>query len=104
MLLETEQSPERKASILFEQGKLFAAGQDMISAIASYDEAVKIKPDYHQAWYNRGNALRNLGQFEEAVASYDEAMKIKPDDHQLGTTGVMRCVIWGSLKRDHILR
>jgi hypothetical protein len=32
---------------------------------ASDDEAVKIKSDLHQAWNNRGNALGNLGRFEE---------------------------------------
>ncbi|MBD2607216.1 tetratricopeptide repeat protein [Scytonema hofmannii FACHB-248] len=82
MLLETEQSPERKANILFEQGNLFFAGQDMISAIASYNQAVKIKSDDPKAWYMLGIALGNLGQFEEAVASYDEAVNIKSDDHQ----------------------
>ncbi|MEH2159366.1 tetratricopeptide repeat protein, partial [Nostoc sp.] len=51
-------------------------------AIASYDQALKIKPDYHQAWYNRGYALGNLGRTEEAIASYDQALKIKPDYHQ----------------------
>jgi tetratricopeptide (TPR) repeat protein len=48
-------------------------------AVASYDEAVKIKPDFYQGWYNQGIALGNLGRFEEAVASYDETIKFKPD-------------------------
>jgi tetratricopeptide (TPR) repeat protein len=51
-------------------------------AIASCDEALQIKPDYHQAWYNRGFALGNLGRTEEAIASYDQALQIKPDYHQ----------------------
>ena len=51
-------------------------------AIASYDKAIEIKPDYHQAWYNRGNALFRLGRNEEAIASYDKAIEIKPDDDQ----------------------
>ena len=50
-------------------------------AVASYDKAVEIKPDYHQAWNNRGIALRKLGRLEEAVASYDKAVEIKPDLH-----------------------
>ncbi|MDY6786372.1 MAG: tetratricopeptide repeat protein [Cyanobacteriota bacterium] len=25
-------------------------------AVASYDAALKIKPEYHEAWYNRGNS------------------------------------------------
>jgi len=41
---------------------------------------LKIKPDDHEAWNNRGIALGNLGRYEEAIASFDEALKIKPDD------------------------
>jgi hypothetical protein len=50
---------------LFEQGNLFFAGQDIMSAIASDDEAVKIKSDFYLLWYMRGNALSDLGRFEE---------------------------------------
>jgi len=51
-------------------------------AIASYDKALKIKPDYHEAWYNRGNSLANLGRKVEAIASFDKAIEIKPDYHE----------------------
>ncbi|WP_293125504.1 tetratricopeptide repeat protein [Microcoleus sp. bin38.metabat.b11b12b14.051] len=51
-------------------------------ALAFYDKALEFKPDYHQAWYNRGIALRNLGRFEEAIASFDKALEFKPDYHQ----------------------
>jgi len=65
----------------FEQGNsLFLEGRYQ-EAIASYDNAVKIKPDYHQAWANQGIALGNLGRNEEAIASFDNAVKIKSDDH-----------------------
>ena len=46
------------------------------------DEAIKIKPDKHEAWYNKGNSLTRLGRDEEAIKCYDEAIKIKPDKHQ----------------------
>ena len=32
-----------------------------------------------EAWYNYGNALTNLGRYEEAVASYDKATAINPN-------------------------
>ncbi|TRU86842.1 MAG: tetratricopeptide repeat protein, partial [Microcystis novacekii Mn_MB_F_20050700_S1D] len=51
-------------------------------AIASYDQALEIKPDFHQAWYNRGIALGKLGRYEDAIASYARALEIKPDDHE----------------------
>jgi tetratricopeptide (TPR) repeat protein len=43
-------------------------------AIASYDKALELKPDLHEAWNNRGNALNDLGRWEEAIASYDKAL------------------------------
>ncbi|MGL4375319.1 MAG: CHAT domain-containing protein, partial [Microcoleaceae cyanobacterium] len=40
---------------------------------------IKIKPDFHEAWLNRGSALDDLGRFEDAIGSYDNAIKIKDD-------------------------
>jgi superkiller protein 3 len=40
---------------------------------------VEFKPDKHEAWYNRGNSLGNLGRYEEAISSYDKAVEFKPD-------------------------
>ena len=54
----------------------------LLSAIDSYDKAVQIKPDFHEAWNNRGIALRNLGRYEESIDSFDKALQIKPDYHQ----------------------
>ncbi len=48
-------------------------------ALASYDKALAIKPDYADALYNRGNTLKELGRGEEAVASYDKALAIRPN-------------------------
>jgi protein O-GlcNAc transferase len=48
-------------------------------ALTSYDRAIAIKPDYAEAYYNRGNALQELKRLEEALASYDRAIEIKPD-------------------------
>jgi predicted O-linked N-acetylglucosamine transferase (SPINDLY family) len=36
------------------------------------------KPDYADAWHNRGNALLVLQRFAEAVASYDKALELSP--------------------------
>ena len=44
---------------------------------------MEFKPDYHEAWYNRGNSLRNVGRYEEAISSYDKAVEFKPDDHDV---------------------
>ncbi|MBE9247070.1 tetratricopeptide repeat protein [Microcystis aeruginosa LEGE 00239] len=70
------------AAFWFEQGYQKAINGDFIGAIASYDRALEIKPDFHQAWDIRGVILNNLGRYEEALASSDKALEIKPDfDH-----------------------
>ena len=48
-------------------------------AIAAYNKALLIKPDYAAAYSNRGLALKQLGQLDEAIASFDKAIQLKPD-------------------------
>jgi len=74
--------PVRASQLWHEKGLIHAMGKEYEQAIASYDQALEIKPDKHQAWYNRGIALGNLGRYEEAIASYDRALEIKPDYHE----------------------
>jgi len=63
----------------FQQGNCLDELMRYEEAIASYVQAIQIKPNLYEAWYNRGVALSNLGQLEEAIASYDKAIKCKPD-------------------------
>ena len=48
-------------------------------ALAGYDGALAIRPDYAEALNNRGNILQTLGRHDEALASYDKALAIRPD-------------------------
>lgn len=45
-------------------------------AIASYDKAIAIEPDYTDAWINRGNILEEHGRDTEATESYGKAIAI----------------------------
>ncbi|MCA2814274.1 MAG: tetratricopeptide repeat protein [Microcystis sp. M090S1] len=74
--------PVQTSELWHKKGLIHQMGKEYEQAIASYDKALEIKPDYHQAWYNRGVALGNLGRLEEAIASYDKALEIKPDYHE----------------------
>jgi len=49
------------------------------AAIESYKKALEIKPDYAEAYYNMGIALKDKGDPEAAIDSYKQALKIKPD-------------------------
>jgi tetratricopeptide (TPR) repeat protein len=79
---EPEITLEGRANLLFEQALLFYASEKHEEAVASYDKALSIKPDFHEACYYRGVSLAALGHFEEAIASYDQVLTIKPDFHK----------------------
>ena len=48
-------------------------------ALASYDKAIALKPDYANAHFNRATTLKKLTRLDEALASYDRAITLKPD-------------------------
>ena len=49
------------------------------TAIDNYKQALSIKPDYAEAYYNMGNALNGKGEPKAAIVSYKKALSIKPD-------------------------
>ena len=71
--------PTKQSELWFEKGLIHTQQAEYEAAIASYDKALQLTPDYDLAWNNRGIALANVGRFEEAIASYDKALQLKPD-------------------------
>ena len=57
---------------LQEQGRLE-------EAIAEYDQAIRLDPQYVLAYFNRGVAYHGLGEFQQAVEDLDEAIRLDPD-------------------------
>ena len=47
--------------------------------ILAYDRAIQLKPEFSDAYINRGNAKQELGQPEHAIADFNKAIEIKPD-------------------------
>jgi tetratricopeptide (TPR) repeat protein len=47
-------------------------------ALADYDAALALKPDYVEALGNRGIVLQKLVRYQEALASYDQALALNP--------------------------
>ena len=48
-------------------------------ALASYERALALRPDYAEALSNRGLTLQELKRFEEALASYERALAVQAD-------------------------
>jgi tetratricopeptide (TPR) repeat protein len=47
-------------------------------AVADYDRAIALKPDFIEAHLNRANALSRLRQFEAALQGYDAVVELAP--------------------------
>jgi tetratricopeptide (TPR) repeat protein len=52
---------------------------DLKGAIADYDQAIRLNPDFAHAYYKRGNARFKVGDKREAIADYDQVIKLEPD-------------------------
>ena len=48
-------------------------------AVKSYTQAVKLKKDYAEAYYNLGDAYLQLKQYKQAFEAYKQAVKHQPN-------------------------
>ena len=53
---------------------------DAEGQIADYSEALRLNPDYAEAFNNRGVARKSKGDLEGAIADYSEALRLNPQD------------------------
>lgn len=51
-------------------------------ALAHYEKALAVKPDFAWAYNNKGVVLAKLGRFDEAVFHYEKALTLQPDYHE----------------------
>jgi len=48
-------------------------------ALAAYDKALLINPDFEGAWLGRGNVFWHFKRYDDALVAYDQALAIKLD-------------------------
>jgi Flp pilus assembly protein TadD len=48
-------------------------------AIAQYEQALRIEPEYAEAHCNLGIALEKAGRMPEAIQHYTQALNLRPD-------------------------
>jgi tetratricopeptide (TPR) repeat protein len=61
---------------------MFYYSGDYDKSLLTFDIATDTKPDYADAWNNKGVALFKLGRLEEALQTYNKAIAIKPVLHE----------------------
>lgn len=62
-------------------GDQYAGIKDFEHAIADYTRAIQLKPDYAEAYNNRGlaEALQSKAGLSNAIADYSQAIRLRPD-------------------------
>jgi len=68
---------------LLAEGARYAAKQDYRKAGKALREAIALKPDVPEAYYNLGSVLNNSGHYVEAAQRYLEAMERLPVGSEL---------------------
>ncbi len=64
---------------LYEQGNFFVILKQYGKAIEAYEHAIKLKPDYTQAFVNCGGAYYNIGDYKLAIENYSIGIKLNPN-------------------------
>ncbi|RUR18383.1 tetratricopeptide repeat protein [Legionella sp. km535] len=84
-------TPDQQAQHLMEKGQFKKAKEtfernDWIGSAAyragDYEQAAELFKELNneQGYYNQGNALAHMGQYEQAIDAYNKALKINPDN------------------------
>ena len=73
------QSYPNDPNLYFFGGNCYIAMQSFNQAILCYQEAIKLKPDFAEAYSNLGICFREIGKMDESIFHTRKAIKLKPD-------------------------
>ena len=62
---------------LFERGQHAHGLGEFERALEFYEQAIKVRPEFPEAEFQRGNALVSLGRFAEAEAAFRRSIQLK---------------------------
>lgn len=75
------------AETYYQRGNVYAHQNDFQQALANFDKAIELNPQFVDAYYNRGLVYENLGSaillsgrdyFEKALPDYSKAIELNP--------------------------
>ena len=68
-----------RAVVHFKKGHSYQEKGQWDKAIAEYNKAIELNPEYAEAYYNRGLAHYHKGQYDQAISDYNKAIEINPE-------------------------
>jgi tetratricopeptide (TPR) repeat protein len=79
ILKSSRTTPEDLARAFFDRGRARIDLGQYDRAIEDLDRAIKLDPNYPDAFNTRALAHIGAGQFEQAIADFDEAIRLDPN-------------------------
>jgi energy-converting hydrogenase Eha subunit A len=70
--------PERFPLAYNNRGMVFLKAGQFDMAIADFNKAVALDPQYAKAYYNRGSAFDKIGRLDEAILDYKKTIALDP--------------------------
>lgn len=70
--------PALLVTALFSRGAIYHAKGNLDAALADYDRALSLRPDFAEVYVNRGNARYVKGDKAGALADFDRAVDLTP--------------------------
>src|SRR5213593_5170281 len=64
---------------LFERGQNAHARGDLLKALEFYEEAIKVRPEFPEAEFQKGNVLVGLGRLADAESGFRRAIELRKD-------------------------
>jgi tetratricopeptide (TPR) repeat protein len=77
----TPPAPQLNAEGYLNQGGALLNADNFNGAIASFDQAIRLNPNYGSAYYYRGLAKYLLKNFKDAIVDFDQAIRLEPNNY-----------------------
>jgi tetratricopeptide (TPR) repeat protein len=88
--------PRDAAAAFYNRGMAWRNQGKIDRAIDDYDQALRLRPTFAEAWNERGIAVRLQGNSDRALADFGQAIRLNPD---LAAAWFNRGATWLSLGR-----
>jgi tetratricopeptide (TPR) repeat protein len=73
------QADKKEAIIYFHRGINRHTSGDIKGAIAEYNQALRLRPDFAEVYYKRGISRYKLGDLKGAILDYNQAISLNPN-------------------------